>query len=151
MAEYNGRVIDLSKGWQGAEICVEQTFDNFRCYDDEASYRAAENPDSSLPSTGTRAYTDCPSGHFCLWDNANYNSRRVQYRALGTHNLGSAGFANSANSVYNNRSGWTVAADDTCSSETLWVETRISELSTWQRQYCSGSWNNKIDRVTLRS
>ncbi|CAL9365502.1 hypothetical protein SUDANB6_00752 [Streptomyces sp. enrichment culture] len=153
LAKYNGRTINLSEGWQGARICVEQTDASFRCYDDEAAYRAAEQPGGSAAGIGARALSDCPYGYFCLWDDRLYSaqSRRVQYRSLGSHDLASVDFENRANSVYNRRSGWTIAYDDTCSSEYLWVETMIPELSLRNRQHCSGSWNNKIDRVSLRA
>src|SRR5690348_11934094 len=42
LAEYNGRIIDLSQGWAGATVCMEEDDASVRCYDSVAEYRAAE-------------------------------------------------------------------------------------------------------------
>jgi len=48
--------------------------------------------------------SDCPSGWFCLWEDANFSNRRLQFQTTGFwQSLEPYGFLDKASSFYNNR------------------------------------------------
>lgn len=48
--------------------------------------------------------SDCPSGYFCLWEDANFSNRRLQFASTGYwQSLEPYGFLDKASSFYNNR------------------------------------------------
>jgi hypothetical protein len=100
-AVYNGRVINLSKGWEGAKVCVVHAKSNVRCYDSAAAYDAARGARADAKPEGSRF--NCPRGWFCLWADINYNGRRLQFRDRGfCQNLTDYNF-NDVASSYSNR------------------------------------------------
>lgn len=109
-ALYQGRIIDLGRGWQGAQVCAVFSRDTVECY---ATKREA------APATAdfsTQALGDCPSGWFCLWDYTNYGGRRLQFQDAGyCQSLVPYAFTDQAQSWYNRRSGHTYTYDyDNC-------------------------------------
>lgn len=51
------------------------------------------------------AASDCPSGFFCLWHDANFSGRRVQFQGAGCQNLTTFGFNDQASSWFNRNNG----------------------------------------------
>lgn len=51
------------------------------------------------------AASDCPAGWFCLWQDANFMNRRVQFQGTGCQNLTDFGFNDLASSWFNRNSG----------------------------------------------
>ncbi|WP_239001018.1 peptidase inhibitor family I36 protein [Jiangella asiatica] len=157
-AEYNGEYIDLSQGWQGAQICVEQADASIVCYDDEADYRAGEGLAADGPET--LALSDCPSAHLCLWDDRQYAGPKIEFRQAGYKDLRDYGFAERANSYFNNRQTVSGLFDHHNSNGTFTLEAgprggtrdRHAELSLLREfRGGDGSWNNKIDELLLTS
>jgi hypothetical protein len=148
IAEYNGRMIDLSQGWEGAKVCAEQEDSSFRCYEDDSAYRTAEGIGAPDDEFGTRDLADCAAGYLCLWDDQDGGGRRVQFNQPGRHDLESVGFRNSANSVGNHRNAIALLWDSGHQVSPVAGKNRIySPLSAIQGP--SGTWNNKIDVVEL--
>lgn len=91
MATFQGRVIDLSKGWQGAQTCLVYSARDTRCFATHAEadellgysreadplYRAALR---SAGSVGVLAVPSCSSGWLCLYADPNGGGRRLQFR-----------------------------------------------------------------------
>jgi hypothetical protein len=103
LAVYNGRVIDLAKGWRGAQLCAVFAENNVRCYDSAAAYDAARGARNEAAKEGSRFA--CPRGWFCLWADVNYNGRRLQFRDRGfCQNLTDYNFNDVASSYANRRS-----------------------------------------------
>ncbi|PRX50931.1 peptidase inhibitor family I36 [Prauserella shujinwangii] len=154
-AEYNGKVIDLSQGWQGATVCVEQVSGpvDFRCYDDLPTYREAEGLARADSGFGTLAKSDCPSNNLCLWANKNYQAAMVRFVRAGTHHLEDVDFRDKATSVYNRRSSYSALID----FRSFPVQDRVFNLRNGGSiadlgliAYPGGGhWNNKIDAVRL--
>src|SRR5690242_1215118 len=96
-ALYNGRIIDLSAGWQGAQVCAAYNKSNVRCYDSPAAFDAANGLRASVKAR--RSPYDCPSGWFCLWEHINFAGRKLQFRSQGyCQNLTDWGFNDKASS-----------------------------------------------------
>ncbi|WBB62377.1 peptidase inhibitor family I36 protein [Streptomyces sp. WMMC500] len=152
LAEYNGRTIDLSEGWQGATSCVEQADGGFRCYDDEEDYLEEQGLDAPGAEAGTIAGDGCERRYLCLWDDRYYAGKKVRFVKAGRHDLSSVGFGNRANSFYNNRTLPSELYDVGCGC-TLHAAGRQprSELSLIEKPNGVGTWNNAIDDVILHN
>ncbi|RSM67949.1 hypothetical protein DMH04_47580 [Kibdelosporangium aridum] len=103
LADYNGRIIDLSQGWAGATVCMEQDDASVRCYDDVAEYRAAEKVSGLDSQPGTLDLSDCKDGYFCIWDNMGWVGYLHGWRAPGNKELADYGLRDRANGVANKR------------------------------------------------
>lgn len=148
LAEYNGRTIDLSKDWEGATSCVEESDGDVRCYDSDADYLAEQGIDVSDTAVGTLDGT-CGQGYLCLWDDRYYAGKKVHFSEVGKKKfLKDYGLEDKANSIFNNRVGPASPYDVGCGC-TLGLGGReaLNELSL--EPHPTGSWNNKIDIVTL--
>ncbi|GAA4727752.1 hypothetical protein Prum_068210 [Phytohabitans rumicis] len=91
MATFQGRVIDLAKGWQGAQTCLVYSAADTRCFATHAEadavlgytrerdplYQAAQG---SAGSVVVLAVPVCSSGWLCLYADTNGNGRRLQFR-----------------------------------------------------------------------
>ncbi|MFW6692276.1 peptidase inhibitor family I36 protein [Streptomyces sp. MAR4 CNX-425] len=153
LAEYDGRTIDLSLGWDGAETCVEQDDGGFVCYDDDNAHRAAqglEPRDEAGPLAGAAS---CGNGYFCLWDNQYFQGRKVQFLRAKTFYLDRLGFRNQANSMYNNRRlHWaTYMFDVDCGCAMIPYGTVATPVMSHMTYRPSGTWNNKIDKIRLHN
>jgi hypothetical protein len=51
------------------------------------------------------AASDCPAGWFCLWQDAGFMNRRVQFQGAGCQNLTDFGFNDLASSWFNRNAG----------------------------------------------
>jgi hypothetical protein len=51
------------------------------------------------------AISDCPPGWFCLWQDAQFMSRKVQFQGAGCQSLDNFGFNNLASSWFNRNGG----------------------------------------------
>lgn len=89
-ANYRGTIVPAG----GVEISTGRV-----AYDGGATILTI--PEAGAPIT-TMAYDDCVSGYVCLWQDSNYNGRRLQFSSTGCHNLGDYGF-NDAASSYRSR------------------------------------------------
>ncbi|WP_211718912.1 peptidase inhibitor family I36 protein [Nocardiopsis sp. MG754419] len=143
-AELDGQVFDLSQGWGDAETCLEEPDGaptDFRCYAGEDSHLETQSLD------------DCPSDHVCLWESAQFGGEMVGFTSSGNHDLGNIGWRDRASSFYNNRST-TVTFVDFRSGiiADRWIRYEagniVADLSSIPYPD-GGSWDNKIDRVTL--
>ncbi|MEU6768074.1 peptidase inhibitor family I36 protein [Streptomyces sp. NPDC046853] len=146
-ADYNGRTIQLSDGWDGAKVCAQMAVGDVRCFDDDAAYRAAMNlPAADNRAIGTASVYDCPPAWMCLWDNRAYTGRRLQWRDPGSFDLSRWDFRNRANSVANRKvqGGFALRDVDPFLPRTLFVGagSAVRDLGAEP-----GNWNNKVDQV----
>jgi hypothetical protein len=51
------------------------------------------------------AASDCPSGWFCLWQDAGFSGRRLQFQDAGCQNLTTFGFNDEMSSWFNRNNG----------------------------------------------
>ncbi|MFF4542862.1 peptidase inhibitor family I36 protein [Streptomyces sp. NPDC001435] len=134
---YKGEKIDPASDWKGANVCVEVSEDGtMRCFDSDAEsnkYLAAHaptaqaragakqalaspkqmklaltSPKQAKQGVAARGYSDCPSSYVCLWQDANYSGRRLQwptYAEAKTRHLDqySPSFRDKASSAFVNR------------------------------------------------
>ena len=96
----------------GLASCVDLSGDeDIPSSGDEAAEVHAK-PDGSWqiiePDGSPQAASDCPVGWFCLWHDANFVGRRLQFQGTGCQNLGDFGFNDQASS-YNNRNAGSYA------------------------------------------
>lgn len=64
-----------------------------------------DNGDVILELSGTKGYSDCPSGWLCLWQDRDYAGRMLQFRSTGSwQNLTDYGFNDEMSSWRNRRS-----------------------------------------------
>jgi hypothetical protein len=150
MATYHGELIDLSQGWQDAQICVEFAAEDVRCFADTAELAEAE---PEVAQVGTRSAYACPLGWACLWEHANYRGRRLQWRNKGRKELSEWKFRDQASSAYNNRRLYGFVLEDSRRGLPnpkmyIGVNHPISDF-TKQRYLYGGNWNDKVDAVTL--
>lgn len=150
MATYHGETIDLAEGWEDAQICVEFTVDDVRCYQNEAEL-AEESPAASV--LGSRSTPACPLGWACLWEHTNYHGRRLRWRDPGKKNLSALGFRDQASSAYNNRRLYGFILEDFRTGLPnpkmyIGVNHPVRDF-TKQRYLYGGDWNDKVDQVTL--
>ncbi|WP_330457982.1 peptidase inhibitor family I36 protein [Streptomyces sp. NBC_00820] len=124
---YKGAKIDPASDWSGANICVEASEDGtMRCFDNDTesnAYLAAHAPTAQARAGAKQAlanrtqakaavaaqrYSDCPDSYVCLWQDANYSGRRLQwptYPEAKTRHLDqySPSFRDKASSAFVNR------------------------------------------------
>jgi len=113
-AKFEGRVIDLGTGWQGAQSCLVFAAADTRCFASHAEadkmlgYRRDADP---LVANTTRAQgalaaaavPSCSSGWLCLYENVNGGGRRLQFSDEYWHYLADWGFNRSTSSWRNNQ------------------------------------------------
>lgn len=111
VASYEGRRIDLSRGWQGAGACAVLSTDDVRCYDTEKEMNdalaAEEQPSSAAAVEGASAAAAYCAGRSDLWltlyEHASFGGRAVSFRDPGYwQNLSTWGFDKAMTSWRNN-------------------------------------------------
>lgn len=152
LASYRGGTIDLSEGWGDAIACVVFSRIDVRCFDtyEEADAAAAvagksETTPSGRPST--LAKSDCGGGWLCLWEDAYYSNRRLQFSdgywqdlsAYGFNDKTSSWFNNQDCAWYNSKNDWGYLWD--------WAYGSSISLSPCGSASTMGSWNDRADEV----
>jgi hypothetical protein len=167
-AQFRGRQLDLSRGWGGATICVEARPDEMQCFSSEQDLQRAHpsGPRGSTPlaraESGTptstmavAAYTACGYGWACVWEHANGEGRRLQFKDPGTKNLSDYNFRDQTSSIFNNMvPGKLLNAYEFKSlSPDPWLQYRWGYLN-WNLFHvacsCGGNWNDRIDRLVIK-
>ncbi|MGW2419141.1 peptidase inhibitor family I36 protein [Streptomyces sp. NPDC001709] len=124
---YEGEKIDPASDWKGANVCVEVSEDGtMRCFDNDAesnkflaahaptaqaragAKRALTSPKQARQAVTAQGYSACPDSYVCLWQDANYAGRRLQwptYPEAKTRHLDqySPSFRDKASSAFVNR------------------------------------------------
>ncbi|MFH9426064.1 peptidase inhibitor family I36 protein [Streptomyces sp. NPDC017529] len=115
---YHGKKIDsTSDDLGGAQLCAEVSEDGtMECFDNQQEANAylgrhAPTEEARLGAKSAavlRSYNDCPKNWVCLWQDANYKGRRLQwptYASSKTRHLDqySPSFRDKASSAYVNR------------------------------------------------
>lgn len=105
--------------------------------DTQANLKGTSDP-------STEAASDCPSGYFCLWQDADYKGRRPQWRDTGCKILGGAlGFNDEASSWYNRNSHNVRLFWDTgCTG-------RSFSASPGERASHMGGWGDEVSSVCI--
>ena len=114
-ASFEGRVIDLSAGWQGAQSCVVFSASDTRCFATHAEadkLLGYQRDADALVAQTARAegaaaaavVPSCTSGWLCLYENINGGGRRLQFSDEYWHYLSDWGFDRSTSSWRNNQS-----------------------------------------------
>lgn len=89
------------------------------------------------------AYSDCASGYLCLWQDSNYNGRRLQFSSTGCHNLGNYGFNDEASSWRNRLNRYArLRWDSNCNGNYITASSGASSSSM-------GSWNDEVSSVGI--
>ncbi|MGW1882288.1 peptidase inhibitor family I36 protein [Streptomyces sp. NPDC001970] len=131
IATYKGRKIDLTKGWGTAQVCSEYPDLTVKCFDNDAQAQAdmaayakkdsrvlprapkgrsamlaPKSPAAKAPDArGTRAaaaVTSCAYGWVCVYQDANWKGRKLQWSEGGTKSLGQYDFRDKTSSTCNN-------------------------------------------------
>ncbi|MFG2226842.1 peptidase inhibitor family I36 protein [Streptomyces sp. NPDC048644] len=109
LASYQGRTIDLSKGWQGAKACAVFAADDVRCYptaaaaDKASGYKVSTDALRRGAKADTTAIPACANGWVCLFKNKNGGGRRLIFNEGHWDNLDNYGFDNATSSWRNNQ------------------------------------------------
>ncbi|WP_327749690.1 peptidase inhibitor family I36 protein [Streptomyces europaeiscabiei] len=174
---YNGEKIDPAGDWEGAQICAEVDEDGtMECFDDdtEANSRLATAAPTketrqgaaaaltgqarqAMGSASVLAYDDCRSGWVCLWQDANYKGRRLQWPTYDTSktrhlDIYSPSFRDKASSAAVMRSQRGVTLYDIRNNLPDPKLILASGYTIWPRfssyDYpVSGNWNDKADAI----
>ncbi|GAA3165744.1 MULTISPECIES: peptidase inhibitor family I36 protein [Streptomyces] len=109
LAAYQGRTIDLAKGWQGAEACAVFAADDIRCYattaaaDKATGYRASTDPLRQNARAGAASIPACANGWVCLYQYSHGGGRRMIFNDDYWDDLDNYGFDNRTSSWRNNQ------------------------------------------------
>ncbi|MFJ7903897.1 peptidase inhibitor family I36 protein [Streptomyces sp. NPDC096198] len=163
IADYEGRKINLAESWEGANICTELPSGEVHCYDTDQEALAdpalpAEVRAKSLRASALGAadpHDNCDADYWCLYQDANYKGRRLQFSSDGKKNLGDYGFRDRLSSVFYWVGRWTI----NYGTAKLW-DSRSWPLDDRQRDLIppqgwsnlqdlpypgGGNWNDKVD------
>ncbi|MFC7303209.1 peptidase inhibitor family I36 protein [Streptomyces monticola] len=170
---YNGGKVDpAADDLSGAQVCTEVSVDGtMECFDtveESNQYLAAHAPTvasresaaemaASEDTVGTLAYRDCPANYVCLWQDASYKGRRLQwptYDEWKTRHLDqySPSFRDKASSVYVNRQSRGIYLYDFRSGlpdPKMLVPGGYSIISNFRNvDYpYGGTWNDRADAI----
>ncbi|MER5212300.1 peptidase inhibitor family I36 protein [Streptomyces sp. NPDC002838] len=115
LASYQGKTIDLSKGWQGAHTCAVFAQDDIRCYSTAAAgekasgyKRATDTVALNTAEVGAAAVPACARGWVCLYEHNDGGGKRLIFQDGDWQNLDDYSFDNKTSSWRNNQ----YAADD---------------------------------------
>ncbi|MEU5084255.1 MULTISPECIES: peptidase inhibitor family I36 protein [Streptomyces] len=163
IADYDGRKINLAESWEGANICTELPNGEVHCYDTDQEALAdpdlpAQVREQSLKASALQASDprdNCAADYWCLYQDANYKGRKLQFSSDGKKNLGDYGFRDKLSSVFYWVGQWSLNYGDA----TIW-DSRSWPLDDRQRQLeppkgwpnfqnlpypGGGNWNDKVD------
>ncbi|MEU5941644.1 peptidase inhibitor family I36 protein [Micromonospora sp. NPDC047548] len=116
LASFQGRTIDLSKSWEGAQVCAVLSLSEVRCYasNSEASADLASRitstgtPRDAAGPIGTLAWHGCDNDWLCIYEHADFGGRKLQFSDEYWHDLDEWGFVDMTSSWVNNQGGsWT--------------------------------------------
>ncbi|WP_369366537.1 peptidase inhibitor family I36 protein [Streptomyces sp. CG4] len=163
IADYDGRKINLAESWEGADVCTELPNGEVHCHD--TTEESLADPDlpakvrqESLKASTLRASDprgNCAADYWCLYQDANYRGRRLQFSSSGKKNLGDYGFRDKLSSVYYWVGRWTI----NYGYAKIW-DSRSGLLHDRQRDLLpphgwanfknmaypgGGNWNDKVD------
>ncbi|MGK5533990.1 peptidase inhibitor family I36 protein [Streptomyces sp. URMC 129] len=116
-------------------------------YPKAASQAAAvQHPGAPGTSIGVNAWSECPEGRLCLWDNREAGGLRLAAIAAPNDWRLTSASVNRTNSVWNRTGATAYLRDDSCPIY-LRVDPgdRLTDLGSIDRIGCDGNWNNKID------
>lgn len=177
-AEYHGREINLTEGWQGAQTCTELPGGSVRCFDtfaeadaDTARFMASRAhsrdiakymaPKSTKKSAAALAGPDsCTPDYWCLYDGKNFTGRHLQFFDPGTKNLGSYDFRDTVSSIYRNvwKYPLNYGGARLIDSRSWPVSDRVIGFTDEEASYPDlsrlsypggGNWDNKADLVEI--
>ncbi|NKI39736.1 peptidase inhibitor family I36 protein [Streptomyces physcomitrii] len=120
MAELDGRTIDLSKDWQGADECAVSNGET-KCID----------LDTTIGKSVRDERASCPKGWVCLWEDAGYKGRMLKFSDEYWHNLSNYSFDNKATSLWNRQNDW-VGSDNAYLADK-------KAGGGWQQRYSEGT------------
>ncbi|MFI2640290.1 peptidase inhibitor family I36 protein [Streptomyces sp. NPDC018610] len=174
---YKGEKVDPASDWSGANVCVEVSEDGtMQCFDNDTEsneYLATHAPTAAARAGAEQAltnarqgktavaaasgYSACPNSYVCLWQDANFSGRRLQwptYSEAKTRHLDqySPSFRDKASSAYVNRPQRGVELYDFRTGMPdphLFLGAGYSLYSNFKNiSYTyGGSWNDKADAI----
>ncbi|MEU0032180.1 peptidase inhibitor family I36 protein [Streptomyces sp. NPDC006335] len=163
IADYDGKKINLAESWEGASICTELPNGEVHCYDSNEESLADPELPAQVRKASLRATTDlasdphdkCAADYWCLFQDANYGGRRLQFSSSGKKNLGDYGFRDKLSSVFYWVGRWSI----NYGTATIW-DSRSWPLHDRERELIpphgwanfknmdypgGGNWNDKVD------
>ena len=106
LAGYRGELVDLAKGWNGAQACVVLSRAKVTCYDTTAQADAALGYSATAdPLVSAAVSPSCPGGWLCLYADRYGGGRRLQFRDEYWQYLSSYGFDRTTSSWRNAQYG----------------------------------------------
>lgn len=96
-AKLDGRTIDLSKSWGGADVCAQSASGEVQCRDTSRSNSRGGKTEAALKK--------CAKHNVCLYENRNFKGRMLKFNDEEWHNLSKWGFSNKTSSWKNNQDG----------------------------------------------
>ncbi|EST26708.1 hypothetical protein M878_26765 [Streptomyces roseochromogenus subsp. oscitans DS 12.976] len=143
IADYDGRKINLAESWEGANVCTELPNGEVHCYD--TTEESLADPDlpakvrqeslkaSMLRASGPR--DNCAADYWCLYQDANYQGRRLQFSSSGKKSLGDYGYAK----IWDSRSGLLHDRQRDLLPPHGWANFKNMDYPG------GGNWNDKVD------
>ncbi|KIX78566.1 hypothetical protein SF23_05835 [Streptomyces sp. MBRL 10] len=118
-ATYKGKRINLTEGWQGAQICAETPSLEVKCFDNQAEADASLVKDNAAVAkkatdearkvlgskaaqeaqASVKAASDCGYGWVCVWQDIDYKGRKLQWSASGNKKFADWNFRDQATSI----------------------------------------------------
>lgn len=154
-ALYDGRVIDISKDWEGATTCVVvDALTLARCYDSAAERDAGLEQlglaslfeEAAAPSGASFAFASC-SSYLKLYDGYSYGGASLWLNLRSQWlNLSNYGFNQRASSY--KVGGCNTAMADYNNGGGAWISTSLTQA--WDKDaVIGGSWNNDVSSVYI--
>jgi hypothetical protein len=143
-ATYNGQVIDLSKGWQGAKAClIWQSHHIAECFSTEKELQAREA--TLRPATATLAATSTCSSSLDLYSGSKYTGSHISFWDEGYwQELSDYGFSDVTRSFIGGACGFHLANGN-------WGQGNWYPGYTGPWGYASdmGSWDNTVKSIYI--
>ncbi|MFG1779057.1 peptidase inhibitor family I36 protein [Micromonospora sp. NPDC049048] len=113
LASFQGRTIDLSQSWEGAQACAVLSRTEVRCY---ASREEEKTDLASLAMStaagrgtagpiGTLDWNGCDEDWLCIYEHQNFGGRKLSFNDEYWHDLSTWGFVDMTTSFTNNQGG----------------------------------------------
>jgi hypothetical protein len=104
LATFQGRTIDLSVSWQGAQACAVISRTDVRCYASTDEANAALAPAGGAGVVTPQAtWHGCPDNWLCIYADPSWGGRRLQFYQDYWQSLAPYGFDHQTSSWTNNQ------------------------------------------------
>ncbi|MGW6456975.1 peptidase inhibitor family I36 protein [Streptomyces sp. NPDC055078] len=134
MATLGNKTIDLSDGWQNADVCSVGPSGKTTCVDTD-----------TMTARESRAAGACKKNWVCIWDKKNFKGRMLKFNHEYWHNLADWGFSNKAESARNHQN--TIIPDHAYLATGRNGKGKQKKIPEGYKYGSLGKFNNKVSSI----